>query len=317
MKYLFVLISCFFILGCSASSTDSTYNGDTNENIQSIKTNTQRDVSSIEVSNNIIKTSLGLITENTNKIETSVVSNPALLDGIRPFLNDIRNNSEIIKRQTVSIDNYIADIRILSDRLDLASSDVLKLRNNILQLKTTIDNLDNEKKKIEQEATKKLYSIIASMFGISFIIIVGGLACIIFYEKKLGFQIIAFGIFLLCLSAAATRFMEQISYIGLGVVVLGILGVLSLCVWSLFKKNKETETYSTATHEIVESVEALKQNLPDKLKHEFFGDKAVPGIAHSIQSKRTQGIVSEIRQNGLKKKIMPTIPINSTKGLTG
>jgi len=306
MKY----ILAFFMVSCTATKTDTPFSNKTSENILNVIKESKRNYSDARDANTEIALTSTLITQDTAEINT-LVQNSDLKTAITPLTRSIDDRVLTIKRQSKELQISLDNIDQLSSRLNEANKDFLVLNSKI-------QKMDLENQQIKQEANKKLYSILAIMFGSSCLIIGAGIFLIIFSTtmKGMGYQLIGLGIFLLCLSAAATKYFDQIALIGIGVVILGMIGTGWVFIRYLIKKNKEVETYSTATHELVELGEAIKQHMPNDSRLKVFGDRAVPGIAQAIQSDTTQKIVSEIRQNGLKKKIMPTIP-NNAAGLTG
>lgn len=83
---------------------------------------------------------------------------------------------------------------------------------------------------------------------------------------------------------------------------IGLVICLGMIIYQVLRHKKAEK----ALEETVLSVEIAKQGMSETEKTKIFGDKALPGLLHSVQSENTRGLVEEKRLN-LKKKIHNTI----------
>jgi hypothetical protein len=79
---------------------------------------------------------------------------------------------------------------------------------------------------------------------------------------------------------------------------IGLAICVGLIVWQIFRQRRTDK----ALEETVHSVEAVKQNLDEKQKKAIFGEGAIPGTLHVMQSEGTKELIAEKRMN-IKPKI--------------
>ncbi len=116
-------------------------------------------------------------------------------------------------------------------------------------------------------------------------------AAALFFNKNLGIAGLAGGGMALFMAITLNQHLILISYIGLGVGIVG-LGILLYILWT---NRKELAERGAALLELIEVNELAKPLLPAKVKAAIYGDDVQNGISGDKQSATTAKIVSEIR----------------------
>lgn len=139
------------------------------------------------------------------------------------------------------------------------------------------------------------------MFGLGFLLVVGGGVVMIFASKKAGLLMIGVGVITVTAAAALTMYLEWVALAGL--IALGLAAVTTIGYGTYFvAKGRNAEK---AVTEQTQLVEIMKQDLPEEAKKEIFGVGVRPGLADSIQSKATAKRIARHRV-GLRDRIEPT-----------
>lgn len=76
-----------------------------------------------------------------------------------------------------------------------------------------------------------------------------------------------------------------------------VLAVVGVTIWQLIAKRNKVNLLTSATNELVRTVEASKQLMPASARYKVFGDGPIPGKAAVIQSAATQALVLKARQS--------------------
>jgi hypothetical protein len=302
MKY-FYLFFIMFLVGCGSQQRRGnddvpTYTG---EKISDIKENILETAKSSQQSVAEAKTSADIIKKESYQADLEISTRNDIPDTIKKSVSIVKTEADKIHQNLDNIDNKAKEIIKSADKLTAANNSVQKLEN-------TIKSLQEENDKIKQDAVKKLYSYLGIIFFIGTVVVLVGVALSFFYSKKVGITIASMGVVALCLAAGATFYLKYLALIGAIVLGVSIIGTLVYLVYTTIVENKKKNDLEQATEENVELLEVVKQELPIDKKIEIFGDRAKPGIAHTIQTEKTKKKVLEIRENKLKKKIAPTIP---------
>ncbi len=125
------------------------------------------------------------------------------------------------------------------------------------------------------------------LLGVSVALLVAG--------NKLGIAGLAGAGTVLVVAITVARFLWLIAAMG-GLVALCFAGLL---VWKIWENRKALDVAALGLGELVETVEAAKDQLTQKGKELIFGaDDDDHGKAGDIQSPNTETIVAEIRKNG-------------------
>lgn len=267
---------------------------DIKENIIQTSTNVQKNINEAKESNQIVSTEV-------QKAEFEISTIADIPASIRESVNTAKTHSEKIGSNLNSIDTEVKEIAKTAEKLTAVNTNVEKLEK-------TIKVLQEENNSIKQDAVKKLYSYLGVIFFAGTVVVLAGVALSFFYSRKVGITIAGMGMIALCLAAGATFYLKYLAILGAGVVALTVIGtIIYLVITTVNESNKKNDLEKT-TEENVELLEVVKQELSPDKKIEIFGDRARPGIAHSIQTEKTKKKVQEIREKTLKKKIAPTIP---------
>jgi hypothetical protein len=156
--------------------------------------------------------------------------------------------------------------------------------------------------KAEDNVTKELRQKYLGYSGILFFIalICGGISI---YAH--GNKIAMYGGILCGIGSAVCITIVQVAPLipwiigGLALVTVGLL------IYSYVKKNGEIKLFHTATKELVETMEAAKPKMTAAGRAKVFGDGPGKGEAFAIQSKETEAIVSEMREDIEKAPPLP------------
>jgi len=199
--------------------------------------------------------------------------------------NMIRYESETMKR----------DFELIRDE-----HEIIQEMGNLLDVQATrINYLENEAERLRNTAIEGIYKYLVWVFGLGFLVIIGGSIVAFFVNKKLGTYILAIGIITLGFGAAATFYLKWIAITGFVVVGVGILSTIALLVYGMIedtrKKNKlerEKTALEQANTENVRLIDATKKKLTEDSKEAIFG---TGGIADTVQNSETKKIVASIR----------------------
>lgn len=92
---------------------------------------------------------------------------------------------------------------------------------------------------------------------------------------------------------------------GAAVIAVGFV------IYSYIHKNGQINLFKTATHELVETIEATKPKMTMAGRARVFGDGPGKGDAFAIQSRKTEALVKDIRKNiETAPKLPPTVAVD-------
>lgn len=248
-----------------------------------------------------------VIDEATPEQIDPIVANP-----IREDTKTIDASAESIKKSAGEITDYAALLRVETeklkealDKLGTANGEAEKGIDEIRKLEANIADLQSQLSSQQAEAKAKaisrLYTYLAGMFALGFLMIVGGAVLAFFVSKKGGLLLAALGVVIVAASAALTMYLEWVALAGLITLGLSVLSAIGYGVY-LAVKSKNAEV---AVNEQTHLVEMMKQDLPDESKKAIFGDGAKPGLVSAIQSAATISRVAAAREK-LKPLIQST-----------
>lgn len=192
----------------------------------------------------------------------------------------VGENTTAIKVQTEGVRNDAVKLTETTPSIEKAKDDTASLIKANNDLKAKNDKLVADKNSSLRKLTGFL--IIGSIIGIG----VG--VALFFSNTPIG---MAWGGTVILGSGAALVASIVVGYYSLwlmvGVAALA-LGGLGYAMWRFYVQHKTNK-------ELVQTVEAAKQLMPEDERLGMFGHGAVPGAAHLIQSDTTQKVVQNIR----------------------
>lgn len=237
---------------------------------------------------------------------------PSVEEPLREDVAIIDESAADIKESAEELIDYAALLRAETDKLK-AALDALGTANGtaaeniseIQALEATIADLQSklweQDAELKRQAVARLYTYLAAMFGLGFLLVVGGGVVMIFASKKAGLLMIGVGVITVAAAAALTMYLEWVALAGL--IALGLAAVTAIGYGTYFvAKGRNAEK---AVAEQTQLVEIMKQDLPEEAKKEIFGVGVRPGLADSIQSKATAKRIARHRV-GLRDRIEPT-----------
>jgi uncharacterized membrane protein len=166
----------------------------------------------------------------------------------------------------------------------------------------------NYKKQIETSNSKYMRVLII----LSIVLIGLGVAVCFYTRSWQSLAISIFGVVVLVASISVQHYSEKYAYLGFGIVVV----VVAMIAYAIYSQLRERKAKAQIEHEkkeieedfteVVETVELVKEKLPEPEKTEIFGTKNSDGTSATIQSKRTKERVLESRRR-INDKNKPTM----------
>lgn len=156
-----------------------------------------------------------------------------------------------------------------------------KEAQGILDAKLKAEKERDEALEREKDATSRMlrWLIVICVIGVGLAVPLA-----IFGSPYAGMGLGASAIAVLVVAITVNAYLDYIAIAGL--VLIGLAA--ALLIYKMFIKDK-------AIREVVQTVEAAKQQLPAEERKRIFGDGAVPGLAFQMQSSSTENMVHGIR----------------------
>ena len=237
---------------------------------------------------------------------------------IKKDATDLEKTTANIKKEAVegekktpealkpTIGPHFANITTEAGKQDVIVADLKNKDAEITKIKKETEDLkkfakDETTRANKAEAsladalTKRLYILI--MFGA--LGVAAGVFLMFMGNTKMGIAIsVTSGALIvtsLIISTTAKIFELAAPYVaaGIGLIVVAALGYGA---WYFIQKKKEAAALKQNVTELVATAESTKQLMPEDNCRRMFGDGALVGMAHIIQSKDTQKLVSEVRK---------------------
>lgn len=221
---------------------------------------------------------------------------------IRANVSEIVNNNEKIHASADAIAANSQKIGESVQAIDTEATSIQKNVKSIVALEKKITELQDQKQKLENDAIKNLYTTLSFFFGLGFVTIVAGLVIAFLVNRKLGFSIAALGLLALAAAAGAIFYLKTIAIVAIVIIIAAIVMCVGLGVWHLVNEVRAKTVLEQANVENVQLVQTIKNRLDPAAKVEIFGE-VKKGIAHELQSEKTQQIVQQA-----KKKIKNKSP---------
>jgi membrane protein implicated in regulation of membrane protease activity len=166
----------------------------------------------------------------------------------------------------------------------------------------------NYKKQLETSNSKYMRVLII----LSIVLIGLGVAACFYTRSWQSLAISIFGVVVLIASLSVQHYSEKYASLGFAVVAV-VIAMIAYAIYVQLKERKDKNQIEKEKHEIeedfsevVETVELVKEKLPEGEKVRIFGTKNSDGLSATIQSKRTKGRVLESRKN-INEKNKPTM----------
>ena len=287
MKYIVALLLVALVAGCKSNGKEETVI-DPTPRIEDVQTGVKKNADSLE------KTTANIKKEATDGEQKTP-------GPVKPTLAPTWKN---ILSETAKQDLIVAELKAKDAELEKIATEATKL-NEFAKKETA--RADKAEASLADALTKKLYILI--MFGA---LGVAAGVFLMFMEKiQLGVAISVTSAALIftamIISTTAKVFELAAPYIaaGIGVIVVAAIGY---GVWWAIQKKKEAATLQKSVAEVVATTESTKQFMSEESNRRMFGDGAVVGMAHVIQSPETRKVVSEVRKT---IKQAPTIQATS------
>jgi hypothetical protein len=241
-------------------------------------------VNTIEEKSSVIITDVGILKNTLSPIEipeevrskseevfTSIIDNATV----------IQAESKNVKREFLLVSGEHEKIMKMGQFVDYQAGRILYL--------------EGETERLRNEAIQAIYKYLVWVFGLGFLVVIGGSIVAFFVGRKLGISILAIGIVTLGFGAAATFYLKWIAMVGFILMGVGVISTIGLLVYGVFEENAKKNKLTKATMENVKLIDAVKQKLPENVKLQFFGEGNIPGFAQIIQNEDTQKIVADLR----------------------
>lgn len=238
----------------------------------------------------------------TPEIEEPLRTDVATIDesatSIRQSAGEIIDYAALLREETEKLRKALEALKSANQEAHENISEIEKLEATIADLQSQLWEQEAE---LKRQAVQRLYTYLAGMFALGFLMVIGGAVLMIFVTKKGGLLLMGIGVIVIATSAALTMYLEYVAIAGL--VILG-LALASTIGYGIFMAVKSRNA-ERAVVEQTELIEAVKQDLPEESKKQIFGDGAKRGLADQIQSKATQKRIAAQRL-AMRERIEPT-----------
>ena len=296
---LMFLIFCLFVLaGCPskpikqpiASGTATTLDAAANQQSESLNR-----IKTANDSNAQATVSIRTHVDESNR-DASNIAAKTQDTGVLQNVESIVSHNEKIRERAEVISNNTATI---AAGVDSATAQNQQIKNHVAMvehLQNKIVKLENEKQQMQNDAIKDLYTTLSFFFGLGFVTIVAGLVVAFLVNRRLGMSIAALGLMALALAAGAIYYLKTIAVVAIVIIIAAIVLCVGIGVWYLVRENREKRDLEQANVENVQLVQTIKERLDPNAKVEIFGESKT-GIAHKLQSEKTQRIVKRVKDN--------------------
>lgn len=244
-----------------------------------------------------VRTDVDASNKNASTI-TATTQDPV----VRSNVDQIVQHNQKIRETADTISKNSETIKTNIDAADKHNQQINKDAVAVIGLQKKIVELENEKQKMQNDAIKNLYTTLSFFFGLGFVTIVAGLVLAFLVNRKLGYSIAGLGLMGLALAAGAIFYLKTIAVVSIVIIIAAIVVCVGLGVWQFVAENREKKVLEQANVENVQLVQTIKDRLDPAAKVEIFGE-VKKGIAHELQSEKTQQIVQQA-----KKKIKNKSP---------
>lgn len=199
----------------------------------------------------------------------------------------IRERTDVIATNTATINEGVETATVQNKQI----KDHVKV---IEQLQLKIVELENQKQQMQNDAIKDLYTTLSFFFALGFVTVVAGMVVAFLVNRRLGMSIAGLGLMALALAAGAIYYLKTIAIVAIVIIIAAIVVCVALGVWYLVRENREKRDLEQANVENVQLVQTIKERLDPNAKVEIFGETRT-GIAHKLQSEKTQRIVKRAK----------------------
>ena len=207
----------------------------------------------------------------------------------------IRERTDVIATNTATISAGVETATVQNKQI----KDHVKV---IEQLQLKIVELENQKQQMQNDAIKDLYTTLSFFFGLGFVTVVAGMVVAFLVNRRLGMSIVGLGLMALALAAGAIYYLKTIAIVAIVIIIAAIVVCVALGVWYLVRENREKRDLEQANVENVQLVQTIKERLDPNAKVEIFGETRT-GIAHKLQSEKTQRIVKRAKDRIKKPEL--------------
>lgn len=275
---LLSIIAIFFIIiaapGCSSSQRLPDLSSETGSKLVNTGNEISGLGSGIEKSANTIQARSDDIKSDTEGI--------LKIDPVDPKVKELTNN---IQQNNLVISSEAEKIRNDAKATKEKASAVIASGTHVQNLETDLDAANDEGTK---EARKKLYQLMAGMFAVGGLIIIGGIA-LAFFNPRMGAYLAGFGLIITTVAVAGTYYLQWIAIVGFVLIGLGLIATLAFLIYSFMK----AKVYKQSHESNVELLETVKKDLLPDEKEKIFGDN---GIAKQIQPPKVQKEIKKTRE---------------------
>ena len=195
---------------------------------------------------------------------------PEIEEPLRTDVAIIDASADSIRESAADIVDYAALLRVETEKLR-ATLEALKSANGeaqanlgeIEKLEASIANLESQlweqEAELKRQAVQRLYTYLAGMFAIGFLMIISGAVLMIFVTKKGGLLLMGIGVLVVAVSAALTMYLEYVAIAGLVILGLALASLVGYGIFMAVKSNRAEKAVAEQT----ELLEVVKQDLSD------------------------------------------------------
>ena len=295
MKTIFISVVMVSLLGCEAlQEIDGRPENTASTMIDSLREQREQ-TGEITDASGEVEDILDLIDREAESILNDIALVPQDRNyNLDPTFNSIEGSAENIKENVDDAQKEQIRIEEALEDLSSANERVAAAVGQIEQLEDLIQEYEQSDREVRKEALENLHSFITLFFVVGFGMLVGGAFLTFWVSRKLGGVVLAIGVLTVGFAAASQYYLEEIAMVGLIVLIVGFLATIGVVGWMLLNGKQ----YETATEEIVELIEEMKDHLNTEERIEIFGRN---GFASTLTSDMTKKIIAQIKiKNGFK-----------------
>lgn len=255
-----------------------------------------------------IATHIAAVTEVTSDVKKAADATIKEADGIKAVTATISatapKESKEIDLKADNIKGLQEQIKDHATKLVVSNQNLINAQTRVLALETQnaekgkeIAKLQEELKKEKDEKKAALFSKLMYLIIASVILGAICIVCAIRGEAKAMWGAATCGA-VIVISLGISFYSTQLAIVGAVALVAGLV----LVVWTAYSEY----TARKATKELVDTVEVAKQKMDPTAKKEIFGEGALLGQAHILQSPATKNLVNKLRVKS-KKYWEPTV----------
>ncbi len=260
------------------------------EDIDEVKKTIDSSTTTIDLASKDIKNEAENINKETLEVESKVPEESKI--SINPHLDKIKASSNIIIEDAKKIDKASENL--------IGAKEVLKTAEKKVEI--TQEALDKIRKERDEAIEARDSALHNAIKWLIMACIVGAGALGVFgfmYGSKLALTLSGACIIIMSIAIFIETYFFVVVIFG-AVVLIGLIGALA---WNIIVQKK-------AFKEVVDTVEATKNNLENGKKEELFGKDGEIGLMNKIQSPSTINLVKKEKAkmrlwNSMKKKKEP------------